>query len=176
MKFFAILLSIFFISNVYAQDTLRRRHHSDTTTTEKRFALVTGFHAGKYLYGEIGLGRSVTQMNPSHGIFYWGASLGSEIQIGKDILFGPKLSLTGGSMGMVEGINAIYYTDFKNGTFVLRPELGFGISSARLVWGYNLRFGDKQKRTRMAGINSHVVSIIVFPLPIVSKETKTPHH
>jgi hypothetical protein len=176
MKIFPVLLSIFFISNVYAQDSLQRRHGPDTTTTIKRIALIGGLHAGKYVYGEIGFGRSVMHFNPAHGMFSWGASVSSEIQIGKDILFGPKLSVTGGSMGLVEGVSAIYYTDFKKGTFVLRPEIGFGIADARLTYGYNLRIGDKVKRKEMAGINSNVISIIVFPVTIASKETKVPAH
>lgn len=169
MKLFAILLSLFFISNAHAQDTLHRRPY-DTIYTSKSTAIGIGFHAGKYLYGEIGIGRSVLQYH-SHGLAGWGISAGSEIQIGKDVLVAPKLSATFSSMGVICGANALYYTDFKNGTFVFRPEIGFGIPAARLSYGYNMRFGNDE----MTGISSNMVSVVVFPISLVTKETKSPH-
>ncbi|HEX2628423.1 MAG TPA: hypothetical protein VHM26_05420, partial [Chitinophagaceae bacterium] len=157
MKLIAVLFSVLFCINTYSQDTLSRRH-SDTTTTQKIIGLVAGLHFGKYIYGEVGIGRAFAQINPRHGIFCSIIGVSSEIQIGEDIMIAPKISLVAGSMGMMEGLNFLYYTDFsgRRGTFVFRPEAGFGVSVARLVYGYNIRFGDK----RMAGIPSHMVSLM----------------
>jgi hypothetical protein len=37
------------------------------------------------------------------------------------------------------GINGIYYSDFRNGCFVIRPEFGIGVSHFKMAIGHNFR-------------------------------------
>lgn len=41
------------------------------------------------------------------------------------------------------GLNALYYTDFKEGTFRLRPEFGLGVYRVKLSVGYNIPVTNK---------------------------------
>jgi hypothetical protein len=168
MKLFSILLLLIITGNVYAQDSIRPRHRVIDTvnSTSKDISVVTGLHFGKYIYAEVGLAR--TWVHRARGLMAGtAAGIGAEVQVGKDILVAPKISycMAGSTASMIE-LNALYYTDFKNGTFVFRPMAGFGMPHIRLLYGYNVRFGDK----RMNGISSHMVSLIALPISFAKTE------
>lgn len=115
---------------------------------------VAGYSLGKYSYGEIGL-----SLNSSHHLFSFIRYIGSEFKIGSDFILGPKIGVWI-SGGMAFGLNAIYYTDFDDGAFVLRPEIGFGLLGFKLVYGYNWNLTNKD----FMGINTHFAGI-TFSFP-----------
>jgi hypothetical protein len=167
MKLFLLLLLLTISTgHVYAQDSASYRRTSDTIRHQKDISLVTGLHFGKYIYAEVGLARTWVQSS-RRGMGGSAAGISCEIQIGKDILVAPKLSysIAGATATMAE-VNVLYYTDFNNGTFVFRPAGGFGLPHIRLLYGYNVRFGNK----RMTGISSNVVSIIALPFSFAKTE------
>lgn len=168
MKLPCILLSVIITGNLYGQDSIRPRHQFVDTvnSTSKDISVVTGLHFGKYIYAEVGLAR--TWVHRARGLMAGtAAGIGAEVQVGKDILVASKISycMAGSTASMFE-LNALYYTDFKNGTFVFRPMAGFGMPHIRLLYGYNVRFGDK----RMNGISSHMVSLIALPISFAKTE------
>lgn len=115
---------------------------------------VVGYSLGKYSYGEVGL-----SLNSSHHLFSFVKFIGTEFRIGQDFIVGPKIGFWF-SGGMAFGLNAIYYTDFDDGAFILRPEIGFGVLGLKLVYGYNWNLTNKDFR----GINSHFGGI-TFSFP-----------
>lgn len=171
MKYLLILILSCFTTTIFAQDSLSRTPWQDTIRTHNDFSLMAGLHGGKYFYAELGVGKVVWHQ-ARRGAGGYAVGLSSEVQIGRNALVAPKLSFVFGSLVSIGGISALYYTNFKIGTFVLRPEMGIGVPHARLVYGYNFRFEDK----RLRGIPSHMVSLIAFPLPIVSKKEIKPLH
>src|SRR5690606_2013571 len=64
------------------------------------------------------------------------------------------------------GLNTIYYTDFDDGALVFRPEIGFGLSGFKLVYGYNWNLTNKEFR----GINSNFVGL-TYVLPFKRKKS-----
>lgn len=72
--------------------------------------------------------------------------IGSEVGIAnKQIVLGPKISVwaNGGSSAGALGLNLIEYTDFNESTLVFRPEIGMGMGKFKLVYGYNVKFYNK---------------------------------
>ena len=129
---------------------LNRRH------LDKELCLLTAFNAGKFGFAELGM-----SMNRTGGVGFhpyadaWFVS--SEINPGRKTIIGPKIGawVAGGAAAMVLGVNFIYYTDFTNSTLVFRPEIGFGLGTGKLVYGYNARLTN----TSFDLINKNLVSL-----------------
>jgi hypothetical protein len=87
--------------------------------------------------------------------------IGSEIRLGgSDFIIGPKLGLYFG-IGLGIGLNAIYYTNFEEGSLVFRPEIGTTVVGLKIFYGYNWKLTN----TNFKGINSHQLGI-AFLIPI----------
>lgn len=72
-------------------------------------------------------------------------ALSGEVVLGNEFIIGPKISgwIAGGSSAMAMGFSLIYYTDFSQNEFNVRPEIGFGLFGVKVVYGYNIKiFGD----------------------------------
>ncbi|GAA4319306.1 hypothetical protein GCM10023184_03990 [Flaviaesturariibacter amylovorans] len=86
-----------------------------------------------------------------------GSYFASEVYFGKRIFIAPKVGvfILGGAGGMGFGAAALYYTDFSNGRFVVRPDVGFGGGSFRLYYGYNFKFG----KSGFAGFAQNIIGM-----------------
>jgi hypothetical protein len=56
------------------------------------------------------------------------------------------------------GLNVIYVTDFEQGSFIVRPEVGVGVFIGRLVYGYNI---GSDSEVGAYGIGRHEISLKV---------------
>ncbi len=151
MKFFTILIILIFplFSNSQNNDTAK--HY--VVDQVKELALLTGFNIGNYPFFEIGLATNIYGRVGRHPN---GSScfVASEVKMGNKLLVGPKVGIhvTG---GLAFGVNFIYYTDFSNGSFVIRPDIGAGLDKFKIVYGYNVKLTNKSFDL----INSNVLSI-----------------
>ena len=74
----------------------------------------------------------------------------------------------GGVAGMNIGLNIINYTDFRENSFCLRPEIGVGFGVFRIVYGYNFAITNKD----FEGINRHNFGLnIMFKLKTIKEKT-----
>ncbi len=121
--------------------------------------IMAGYSLGKYSYGELGVAM-ISNSLVGHHPFSTVKFISTEFRIGQDFIVGPKIGVwaSGGSSAATIGINAIYYTDFNDGAFVFRPEVGIGLSGFKLVYGYNWNLTNKDFR----GINTHFAGITIF--------------
>lgn len=113
-------------------------------TRYRKTALVTGYHlqfnsrkgSGDLQFLELGLARMIEQ-NGRHGPVTMGVYVSEEIYPGKQSIFGTKAGVFLHYMFDL-GFSAVYYTDFRNGNFRLRPEFGIGFMGMRAVAGFNI--------------------------------------
>lgn len=131
---------------------------------EKQLGILLSYQLGKYSYGELGFAALLHSRYGFHPVSSV-AFVSSEFKMGDKFIMGPKAGFWIGG-GLALGLNAIYYTDFDEGAFVLRPEIGFGLYGFKLVYGYNWNLTNKDFR----GINTHFAGI-TYAIPV--KKTKT---
>lgn len=146
-----LLAAIFLLISLQAlsQDTTAIPYKSRFTNER---ALLLGFNAGSYIYGEIGYAFNSYGTAGHHPIataFYGG----SEIMIGRDFIVGPKIGWQAMG-GLAMGANMIYYTNFHGGSLVLRPEFGIGMERFKMVYGWNVKITNKD----FDRINTHLFS------------------
>jgi|GEM_PF-1762120 len=134
---------------------------------EKQLGLLLSYQLGRYSFGEIGaafVANSSWYHHPTSAV----AFISTEFRIDRDFILGPKMGVwfSGGVAPLTIGLNAIYYTDFDDGAFVFRPEIGFGLSGFKLVYGYNWNLTNKEFK----GINAHFAGI-TYALPLKRKKS-----
>ena len=124
-------------------------------TKTKEWDLKTGYTYQKQHSAELGIARTNYGVNGYHP-YFMETSAGAEFLFGEDFILGPKMAfrLSG---GQAMGINLIAYTDFTNTEVVFRPDIGVGMYSFALVYGYNFRLNK-------AGLNMnrHLFSLIFY--------------
>lgn len=141
---FLLLISL----NVLSQDTTDAFRYRSRFTEER--ALLLGFNTGPYTYAEIGYAFNRYGNAGPHPIASAWYS-GSEIMIGRDLIIGPKIGVHMlGGLGL--GGCMIYYTNFDEGSLVLRPEFGMGIERVRMAYGYNFKITN----TDFERVNRHM--------------------
>ena len=114
-------------------------------------SLLLGYHQGDHGFADIGIAWNKYGINRHpYSLDYF---ISNEIRIGNKTVIGPKVGIWVGA-GFATGLNMIYYTDFHQGSLVLRPEFGLGIEKAKLVYGYNIRFNSS-----FNAINRHLVGL-----------------
>lgn len=131
--------------------------------TEKRFGLLAGYNFWHYHYVEIGASYSYLSVLDRAYPYAWATFVSTEIFINKIPIFGFKAGgwVSGTAAGLAVGANAIYYTDFDDGSFQLRPELGFGVGPIKIVYGYNFPITNRN----FGRTNSHNISL-AFLVPL----------
>ena len=122
--------------------------------------VINPFELNQAIAGVIGLqgigeqylevGVAYNRYGISSGYPFWVViNTAVEINIQDPQNLGFKLGVSAGS-GINVGLNLIQYTDFSNGAFVIRPEIGTGFLKhfVRLVYGFNSALVNKDFRPR----------------------------
>lgn len=122
-----------------------------TGYTSKHLGLILGYHLHNNQYLEIGLGIKSNKFHHHPFSLIYGIS--NEFRLHRDVIWGLKAGIWagGGVAGLNMGLNMINYTDFRQNSFRIRPEIGFGFDFFRVVYGYNLPIG----KSGLEGINTH---------------------
>ncbi len=98
---------------------------------------------------------------------------GSEFIFKDDkLIYGPKIaSWTIGVLGVLStGYNLIYYTDFQDGSWQFRPELGLGYKTVKLNYGYNIPINNRT----FGNLSRHTFSLVWYlNLKTVKSESYT---
>jgi hypothetical protein len=144
------------------QDSLRQNMKGD-----KNLSLLLGYNFWGFHFFEIGFGMNQLsfQDNKVEGSNMF---LSTEIKIANEVIFGPKLGLWAGSASGGVGLNLIYYMHSKGEALRLRPEIGLGLSSFKIVYGYNLVLTNKD----FQGINRNIISLNVLLRLMTLKKRK----
>ena len=123
---------------------------------ERGYSLLGGLNCFNYSYGENGIARH-SYGTAGHHPWAWALFVSDEFRLDRRFIMGPKVGgwFSGGASALALGINAIYYTDLKNGTLRLRPEIGFGFEHVKVVYGYNIGITGRE----FQGINTHNVAL-----------------
>jgi hypothetical protein len=121
---------------------------------ERSIHVVTGGTIGKYSrFLEVGVAKSTYKLAGHHSA---SSNIFASVEMKIDdlvndkseekFMIGPKIGawIAGGAAPMAMGANMIYYTDFTHGTLVFRPEIGFGYTHLKIVYGYNISLTKRQ--------------------------------
>ena len=150
------------------------------THREIAYQLLIGFHLqgssrndpgiGTRKYAEIGLHRTLTGVRGPHppGGFTYGFS--TEVLLDKHPIYGVKVGTWASAMLLGLGLQAIYYTDFREGNFKIRPEFGIGTPSFKLSFGYNIPMPYNQDFARMRYADLHLSLQGLLKLKTIKKE------
>lgn len=158
------LLTFYFLTIFYTAFSQRdSTEFIDMQLTEKRFGLLAGYNFWHFHYMEVGASYSYLSVLDRAYPYAWATFVSSEIFINKTPIFGFKAGgwISGTAAGLAVGANAIYYTDFDEGSFQLRPEVGFGVGPIKIVYGYNFPITNKD----FGRTNSHNISL-TFLIPL----------
>ena len=152
----ALLVTCFALlaATLFAQaDTARHRHHG---SMQRQLTIVTGYYYYGRSGGEIGLGKTVSDLQHVHPL--WSSVYASsEFFYNNGLFMGPKVGVCAyGGMGM--GLSLIYYTNFNQSSLQLRPEVGFGMFNLRVYYGHNLHITN----TRFNAVSKNLLGINVF--------------
>lgn len=142
---------------------------NDSTTTKRQVSLLVGYNGFKYQFLELGIAGNNVEIYRQHAtaVTYFASA---EIMIDKDPVIGPKVGIWLGN-SLVLGLNAIYYTNNNEGSLQLRPELGIGLSTFKVVYGYNAAITNKQ----FDRINKHMLSLAYTPRIVKLKDRRGIH-
>jgi hypothetical protein len=153
MKKTALIFALFLASNFYAQqkDSLYPINHA--VYTQKQTALLTAGNFGANGYAEVGYAKNYnivgTHLPLANGYYF-----SAEVRPGDNFIVAPKAGVWTSCIVAV-GANAMYYTNFNEGSLCLRPEIGLNILNFRLMWGYNIPLTNKD----MKGVNGSNLSV-----------------
>ncbi|MFN6944498.1 MAG: hypothetical protein ACK4ND_06090 [Cytophagaceae bacterium] len=131
--------------------------------------MVTGLNYQNALFAEIGIAIKDNGVSGRHP-FTRILSVSNEIGHTEQLIVAPKIScwLAGGFAG---GLNLLYYSNFKQGALVFRPEVGIGFDRLRIIYGYNIVITN-----RSSGFaSSHLIGInILFNLKKLKEVKEQP--
>ena len=156
--YISTLLLILFNQEVLGQaDSVRSPGVGREGSGGIELSLLTGYNQGYYGFADIGLEFNKAGATAIHNISV-SYSVSNEIKISNKPTVGPKIGLWVAA-GPAVGLNLIYYTDFSNSSFVLRPEIGLGVTNFKLVYGYNFKLTNS-----LQTINTNLIEVIFcFP-------------
>lgn len=156
MKKIASLLALLLAANFYAQ-TVNEGVNVGIIQTKKQTSLLTAGNLGKNGYLELGIGRNYCNDGFYDLPIMNGYYFSTEVRPGDNLIVAPKAGVWASAIIAV-GAEAIYYTNFTDGSFCLRPAVGFGWSNFKLLYGYNIPVTNKD----MAGVNGSNFSLTFF--------------
>ena len=119
---------------------------------KQHLSFISGLQVYDDIFAEAGIGiknHGVVGPHPLTSIY----GLTSEFKLNefsKDFIWGAKAGMWMGG-GLNLGLNLINYTNFEKNTVKFRPEVGIGLNSFRVVYGYNLTIVNKD----FQGVNTH---------------------
>ncbi len=146
----------------------RQKDFVDFMTNWKSCFLYANFFQGHRPYGELSFSNA--RYTESLG-FVRGLTYGSEFNFlwrKDDFILGPKMGFQVTTDFFNFGLSGVYYTDFRDGTFCLKPRIGVnpGIPWISASYEYAIRFGPNYFGNR---INSHQFSVyFLIPLKTVN--------
>lgn len=144
----SLLLLLNSFQNVAQSDTIDRFFGM----TERRISVLTGYNGWGNHYAELGVALNKDRyLMPA--MFSSVVFASAEIRPARATIVGTKVGawMSGGCGAMAMGINAIWYTNGKENTLRLRPEIGFGIGPFKVVYGYNIPLSNRD----FDGVNTH---------------------
>lgn len=154
MRFWAItFLLLLFGFAAYGQPLDDKTSKAFGNNKKIEASVLTGFNQGKYSFVDVGMEFNQAGATGVHS-FSFSYSVSSEIKLGQGkTLIGPKIGVWVAG-GPAFGVNVIYYTDFERSSMALRPEIGFGVTKFKLVYGYNWLLTNS-----LTGVNKSQISI-----------------
>jgi hypothetical protein len=157
MRKITFLLFLLFTTAFYAQVVVTDTIKVSGIHTKKQVALLTAANLGKNGYLELGVARNycfegVYGMKIANGYYF-----STEVRPGDNLIVAPKVGVWASALFAV-GAEAIYYTNFDDGSLCLRPAVGFGWSDFKLMYGYNIPITNKD----MKGVNGSNFSLTFF--------------
>ncbi len=157
MKKLYTFLSILLVTTLYAQVAVKDTITLSGIHTKKQVSLLTAGTLGQNGYLELGIARNYCfewayGIKAANGYYF-----STEVRPGDNLIVAPKVGVWASCFFAAEA-EAIYYTNFNDGSLCLRPGVGIGWSNFKLLYGYNIPITNKD----MKGINSSNFSFTFF--------------
>lgn len=142
---------------VLAQSAVRAQQADSTyrmpyATRHDGIGLLAGYVQGRHAAAEIGLARNIH--GTVHHPYSFDYFVAAELSGTDRLLTGVKAGLWVAG-GAAMGLQAIWYTDGAGNAAVLRPELGIGLATFKVTYGYNVRLAGED----FDRLNTHVLNV-----------------
>ena len=121
-------------------------------------------------YFEIGLHKTITVFGGQHGPSSFTHGFSLEVAPEANPIYGFKYSAWGQVWCFVLGLGGIYYTDFNQGNFKIRPELGIGMYPFKLTAGFNIPTIRNKEFKEIQRAYGQVTLNILLKLKTLKKE------
>lgn len=152
-----LFLALLFCGKVFAQqaDSLHQSYRS-SIDLQKKVSILGGYNGWRYHYAELGFAINQYGRIGLHPTA-WAYFVSSEVRIDNALLIAPKIGgwIGGGVAGMALGANLLCYTDTRDMSWRLRPEIGMGFDRWKVVYGYNIPL----HKSDLAGVNGSNISV-----------------
>ena len=156
-RFLAAIILI--INPFYSPAQTTPAYHPETASSDRReTGVVLGLNYSRYLFGEVGYFRShVYEMG---GLETNSSTLayGGEFSYVDRLIVAPKLQARVQLFFLQASLSPILYTDFRQSSLKLRPEIGLGLYNGGVTYGYNVGIIN----STFQGINKHVFTVRYF--------------
>lgn len=156
----------------------RGEDFTEAMTDWKSYFIYANLYQGNRLYGEISFSNARYSEVPTSFLSRYtepgwirGPVYGAEFNFlwrKQDFILGPKIGFQITTRYVNLGLSAVYYTDFTQGSFCLKPRIGMnpGIPWVNFSYEYAIRFGPDIFGNR---INRHQFSVY-FLIPLKLEE------
>ncbi|MBG8555553.1 hypothetical protein [Hymenobacter guriensis] len=138
-----------------------------SSANRRETGVVLGLNYSRYLFGEVGYFRSSVYEMGGFEMNSTTLSAGSEFSYVDRLLVAPKVQARVQLFFLQASLAPILYTDFKQASLKLRPEIGLGLYNGGLSYGYNAGIVNNS----FHGINKHVFTARYF----LTRKRKTLH-
>ena len=172
-KAFFIIFIILGIQELRAQDTLFL-----DKGTFKEFSFITGYNynfedsdSKNYHLVELGIIKSTfsNYHHPVNSSFYFSNELGIYT---KNFVWGPKIGAYLGFWMFAVGTEAIYYTDFEEGSFRIAPYFGLGFHQFKVTLNPHIKISNKNFLPNTGNLNITVRTFVFKKKKIYQNNTR----
>lgn len=134
-------------------------HHSEASSSDRReTGVVLGLNYSQYLFGEVGYFRSYVYEMEGFEMHSTNLAYGGEFSYIDRLVVAPKVQARVQLFFLQASLAPILYTDFKQMSLKIRPEIGLGLYNGSLSYGYNAGIVNNH----FQGTSKYVFSVRYF--------------
>lgn len=147
---------LFIVSSFCSHAQVTPAHRPEVASSDRReTGVVLGLSYFRYLFGEVAYFRSHVYETGGFETNSSTLTYGSEFSYVDRLVVAPKVQARVQLYFLQASLTPIFYTDFKQTSLKLRPEIGLGLYNGGVAYGYNVGITNGA----FQGVNKHVFTV-----------------